>query len=39
MMLTQMRRGGVASNIDSFDVSHVTQTMLLLGIAETFDRS
>jgi len=35
MMLTQMRRRGVASNIDSFDV---IQTILLLGVAETFDR-
>jgi len=36
MMLVQMRRREVASNIDSFDV---TQTILLLGVIETFGRS
>ena len=35
-MLAQMPRRGVAPKIDSFDV---TQTILLLGVAETFDRS
>ena len=32
----QMRRRELVSNIDSFDVA---QTILLLGVAETFDRS
>jgi len=35
--MMQMRRRGVVSNIDSFDVTQ--KNILLLGVAETFDRS